>query len=46
MLVLEKVVEVVSVLCVLGILSGNWLMNGLVDGCGDDEEASAFQRET
>ena len=45
MSVLETVVEVVSVLRVFGILSGNSLMNGLVDGCGD-EEASAFQRET
>jgi hypothetical protein len=43
--VLETVVEVVSVLCVFGIPSGNSLMNGLVDGCGD-EEASVFQRET
>jgi hypothetical protein len=46
MSVLETVIEVVSVLCLLVILSGNSLMNGLVDDCGDDEEASAFQRET
>jgi hypothetical protein len=46
MSVLETVVEVVSVLCVLVILSGNSLMNGLADGCGVDEAASAFQRET
>lgn len=48
MSVLEMVVEVVlvSVLCVFVIFSGNSLMNGLVDGCGDDEETSAFQRET
>jgi hypothetical protein len=45
MSVLETVVEVVSVLCVFGIPLGNSLMNGLVDGCGN-EEASAFQRET
>jgi len=48
MSVLEMVVEVVSVsvLCVFGILSGNSLMNGLVDGGGDDEEVLAFHRET
>ena len=46
MSVLETAVEVVSVLCVFDILSGNSLMNGLIDGCGDDEEDSAFQRET
>lgn len=43
---LETVDEVVSVRFILGILSGNSLMNGLGDGCGDDEKASAFQRET
>ena len=46
MAVLEKVVEVALVLCVFGILSGHLLVNGLVDGCGDDEAASPFQRET